>query len=101
MKLAWKTREIRLITAAVGISVAAVALVSTDLFAPFTSLSSTAQSARSTVVTTVGSPSNFFPEANAAVPGTSLHSSLVSDGVGGDSGSDNYQLERDSCCIGN
>lgn len=95
MDVARKTRKVSLITAAVGISVAAVALVSTDLFSSFTGLSSTAQS------TTVASPSNFFPEANAALPGTSPHSSLVSDGAGGDSRSDNYQLERDSCCIGN
>jgi hypothetical protein len=100
MKIASKTQKVGLIAVAVSIGLATVALVSTDLFSLFVSPSATADSAKSMVVTAVASPGTFFPQAAAAVSSTPLHSSL-SSAVDGDSRSDNYRLERDSCCIGN
>src|SRR5262245_10754698 len=50
-------------------------------------------------VTAVAHPSNLLPSATAATPALPLRELLVSLIKGGDSRLDNYQLERDSCCL--
>ena len=99
MKIIGKPLQFRLIAAAVVVAV--VALVSADLFLPSMSPSSNAQNAWPMIMTTDASPNSFVPTATAAVPSTLPHRSFESDAVGGDSRSNNYRLERDSCCFGN
>lgn len=100
MKIAWKNRKVQLMALAACLGLAAVGFVSTDLsLSPFLSSAGDGQGAKSTeYVIPIVSPSNFFPEAIAAMPRTSLPESFA---PGSDSRLNDYQLERDSCCIGN
>jgi len=99
MTIAWKNRKVNLIVLAACLGMAAAGFVSTQWFSPVLSPASDGQRARLTeYVIPMVSPSNLFPEATAAMPGTSLNGSFAS---GSDSRLDDYRLERDSCCIGN
>ena len=46
-------------------------------------------------------PDSLMPMAAAAEPSMPMHSPTQWNADAGDSRSDNYRLERDSCCVGN
>jgi hypothetical protein len=101
MKICAEYRDGRQLLSAFCFGIAALGLFFTALaFSPFLERPYEMQTARPTV-SAEASPYNLFRSAAAAPISTVPASAPWPDSIDGDSRSNNYQLERDACCVGN
>ena len=100
MKIPWEYRNCRSALGALAFGATSLGIFFALLaFSPFLGPSGdTADAQRS--VTAGASASTFVRKASAAAPMNVLHAPAENT-IGSDSRTNDYQLERDSCCIGN
>lgn len=101
MKIHSEYRDGRHLLSAFCFGIAALGLFFISLaFSPFLGRPDDMQTARATV-SAEASPYNLFRSAAAAPISTVPAPAPGPNSIDGDSRSDNYQLERDACCVGN
>jgi hypothetical protein len=101
VKIHAEYRDGRQLLGASCFGIAAFALFFVALaFSPFLGRPDDMQTARPTL-SAEASPYNLFRSAAAAPISTVPAPAPSPDSIGSDSRSNNYQLERDACCVGN